>query len=93
MSFDEIFDLTAGVYFNFYNNIMWFHLNHDMVSRRIYKLSFYEGRSIIVMSAGEVLEEEFSCLLPESCRIGLRGHGRGGKRRRGERSLVAAALS
>ena len=25
--------------------------------------------------------------------IGLRGHGRGGKRRRGERSLVAAALS
>ena len=21
MSFDEIFDLTAGVYFNFYNNI------------------------------------------------------------------------
>ena len=25
--------------------------------------------------------------------IGLRGHGRGGKRRTGERSLVAAALS
>ena len=43
------------------------------------------------MSAGEVLEEEL-CLLPEGCRIGLRGHGRGGKRRR-ERSLVAAALS
>ena len=44
------------------------------------------------MSAGEVLEEELG-LLPEGCRIGLRGHGRGGKRRRGERSLVAAALS
>ena len=42
------------------------------------------------MSAGEVLEEEL-CLLPEGCRIGLRGHGRGGKRRKGERSLVAAA--
>ena len=44
------------------------------------------------MSAGEVLEKEL-CLLPEGCRIGLRGHGRGGKRRRGEQSLVAAALS
>ena len=33
------------------------------------------------------------CLLPEGCRIALRGHGRGGKRRRGERSLVATALS
>ena len=30
--------------------------------------------------------------LPEGCRIALCGHGRGGKRRRGER-LVAAALS
>ena len=29
----------------------------------------------------------------EGCRIGLRGHRQGGKRRRGERSLVAAALS
>ena len=43
------------------------------------------------MSAGEVLEEELC--LPEGCRIALRGHGRGGQRRRGERSLVAAALS
>ena len=30
--------------------------------------------------------------MPEGCRIALRGHGRGGKRR-GERSRVAAALS
>ena len=37
--------------------------------------------------------EKELCLLPEGCRIALRGHGRGGKRRRGERSLVAAALS
>ena len=44
------------------------------------------------MSAGEVLEEAL-CFLPEGCRVALRGHGRGGKRRRGERSLVAAALS
>ena len=28
------------------SNITWFHLNHDMVSRRIYKLPFYGGRSI-----------------------------------------------
>ena len=41
--------------------------------------------------AGEVLEEELC--LPEGYRIALPGHGRGGKRRRGERSLVAAALS
>ena len=26
----------------------WFHLNHDMVSRRIYKLSFYGGHSITI---------------------------------------------
>ena len=38
-------------------------------------------------------EEEELCLLPEGCRSALRGHGRGGKRRREERSLVAAVLS
>ena len=37
--------------------------------------------------------EEELCSLPESCRIALRGHGRGEKRRRGERSVVEAALS
>ena len=31
MSFDEIFDLTAGVYFNFYNNTM--HLYFDSPRR------------------------------------------------------------
>ena len=45
------------------------------------------------MSAGEGLEEEgFVCYLTAVALIGLRGHGRGGKRRRGEQSLVAAAL-
>ena len=45
------------------------------------------------MSAGEGLEEEL-CLLPEEAvaLIGVRGRGRGGKRR-GELFLVAAALS
>ena len=44
------------------------------------------------MSAGEVLEE--LCFhLKAVALIGLRGHGQGGKRRRGELSLVAAALS
>ena len=37
--------------------------------------------------------EEELCLLHEGCRIALRGHRRAGKRIRGERSLVAAALS
>ena len=46
------------------------------------------------MSAGEVLEEDsFVCYVKAVALIGLRGRGRGGKRRRGERSLVAAALS
>ena len=45
------------------------------------------------MSAGEVLEDVFVCYVKAVALIGLRGRGRGGKRRRGERSLVAAALS
>ena len=44
------------------------------------------------MSAGGVLEEEsFVCYLKPVALIGLRGHRRGGKRRRGDRPLVAAA--
>ena len=35
-----------GVDVNVTSNITWFHLNHDMVSRRIYKLSFYGELSI-----------------------------------------------
>ena len=35
-----------GVDVNVTSNVTWFHLNHDMLSRRIYKLSFYGGRSI-----------------------------------------------
>ena len=46
------------------------------------------------MSAGEVLEEDcFVCYVKAVALFDLRGRGRGGKRRRGERSLVAAALS
>ena len=46
------------------------------------------------MSAGEVLEEDcFVCYVKAVALIGLRGCGRGEKRRRGGRSLVAAALS
>ena len=35
-----------GLDVNVTSNVTWFHLNHDMVSRRIYKLSFYGGLSI-----------------------------------------------
>eukprot|EP00904_Undaria_pinnatifida_P011237 jgi/Undpi1/7243/HiC_scaffold_22.g09716.m1 len=46
------------------------------------------------MSAGEVLEEDcFVCYVKAVALIGLRGRGRGGKRKRGGRSLVEAALS
>ena len=39
-----------------------------------------------------VWEKSFVYYLKAVALIGLRGHERGGKRRRGERSLVAAAL-
>ena len=46
------------------------------------------------MSAGEVLEENcFVCYVKAVALIGLRGCGRGGKRKRRGRSLVEAALS
>ena len=46
------------------------------------------------MSAGEVLEEDcFVCYMKAVALIGLRRRGQGGKRRRGGRSFVAAALS
>ena len=35
-----------GLDVNVTSNVTWFHLNDDIVSRRIYKLSFYGGRSI-----------------------------------------------
>ena len=45
------------------------------------------------MSAGEVSKEDsFVCSTKPVALIGLRGHGRGGKRR-SERYLVAAVLS
>ena len=46
------------------------------------------------MSAGKVLGEDcFVCYVKAVALIGLRGRGRGGKRRREGRSLVEAALS
>ena len=46
------------------------------------------------MSAGEVLEEDcFVCYVKAVALSGLRGRGRGGKRRRGGRYLVETALS
>ena len=38
-----------GVGVNVISNVTWFYLNHDMVSRRIYKLSFYGGHSITII--------------------------------------------
>ena len=35
-----------GVDVNVTSNVTWFHLDHDMVSRRIYKLSFYVRRAL-----------------------------------------------
>ena len=38
--------INDGLDVNVVSNVTWFHLNHDMVPRRIYKLSFYGGHSI-----------------------------------------------
>ena len=35
-----------GLDVNVASNVTWFRLNHDMVSRRMYKLSFYGEHSI-----------------------------------------------
>ena len=35
-----------GLDVNVTSNFTWFYLNHDMVSRQVYKLSFYGGHSI-----------------------------------------------
>ena len=42
-TFPPIYD---GVDVSVASNMTWFHLGHDMVSRQIYKLSFYGGHSI-----------------------------------------------
>ena len=42
-TFSPIYD---GLDVNVTSNVTWFHLNHTMVSRRTYKLSFYGGHSI-----------------------------------------------
>ena len=44
-TFSPVYD---GVDVNVASNITWFHLNYDMVSHRIYKLSFYGGHSIVL---------------------------------------------
>ena len=48
MSFDEIFDLTAGVYFNFYN--MWFAIDRIVYSGRTRD---NEGRQYVINNMGE----------------------------------------
>ena len=40
--------ICDGLDVNVTSNVTWFDLNHDMVSRRINKLSFYGGHSITV---------------------------------------------
>ena len=42
-SLSPIYD---GLDVNVTSNVTWFHLDHDMVSHRIYKLSFYGVHSI-----------------------------------------------
>ena len=41
-----LWPIYDGLVVNVTSNVTWFHLNHGMISRRIYKLSFYGGHSI-----------------------------------------------
>ena len=41
-----VWPMYDGVDVNVISNVTWFYLDHDMVSRRIYKLSFYGRHSI-----------------------------------------------
>ena len=43
-----LWPLYDGLDLNVTSTVTWFHLNHDMVARRIYKLSFHGGHSIAV---------------------------------------------
>ena len=42
-----------GLDVNVTSNVTWFHLNHGMVSRQIYKLSFYGGHSITMLDLAQ----------------------------------------
>ena len=45
-----LWPINDGLDVNVASNVTWFHLNHDMVSRRIYKLSFYGGYSTTLLN-------------------------------------------
>ena len=44
-----------GLDVNMTSHVTWFHLNHDTVSRRIYKLFFYGGHSITLCIVGSTV--------------------------------------
>ena len=47
------------------SNITWFHLNHDMVSRRIHELSIYgEGTPLHINLLGDLLNKPWSQVSP-----------------------------
>ena len=55
-SLPTFWPIYDGVDVNVTSNVTWFHLNHDMVSRRIYKLSFYGGHSITIYSFMHIIQ-------------------------------------
>ena len=47
-SWPTLSPISDGLDVNVTLNITWVHLNHDMVPRQLYKLSFYGGHSITI---------------------------------------------
>ena len=54
--------IDDGLDVNVTYNITWFRLNSDMVSRRIYKLSFYGEHSITTVSLFEISSDSEVCI-------------------------------
>ena len=58
-----------GLDVNVTSNVTRFHLNHDMVSRQIYRLSFYRGHSITLSNEhpqGKLPDASYIKLLTDS---------------------------
>ena len=63
-----LWPIDDGLDVNVRSNITWFHLNHDMVSRRIYKPSFYGGHSTKILGLEKNRNIEIEIVLNHAIR-------------------------
>ena len=66
-----LWPIYDGLDVNVTSNVPWFHLNYCMVSRRIYKLSFYGGHSFThCIALGAVVAVEVRSFSFRACLLG-----------------------